>query len=254
MNYVRRNTVRKNILLCFAMACGAWFAATPCLAQKAATPVVVIDLNKVFEAHPAFRPQIDAIKARVKGEEAKIQQQGEQLKASVEKLSSMDPSSADYKQLETQIARSQGQIQADMALKRKGFLEEEAQVYYNTYLEVQSQVKTFAEGNRISIVLRHSSEEIDPTNRQSVLAGINQPIVYNQGGLDITKYNPQGTLLQYVPSKETIESHSRALFRKETVHQVKQTRHQALQIANMAPKKSNRARLNHIHAIKQRYA
>ena len=52
----------------------------------------------------------------------------------------------------------------------------------------QSPGRLFAESNRIGLVLRFSSEEIDPTNRQSVMQGVNQPIVYNQGGLNITKY------------------------------------------------------------------
>ncbi len=61
-------------------------------------------------------------------------------------------------------------------------------MYYETYQEVKTAVKSFAASNRIGIVLRYSSEEIDQANRQSVLQGINQPIVYNQASLDVTKY------------------------------------------------------------------
>ena len=33
---------------------------------------------------------------------------------------------------------------------------------------------------------------MDPNNRQSVMAGVNQPIVYNEARLDITKFIVDG--------------------------------------------------------------
>lgn len=156
--------------------------------EKRTTPIVVLDLSKVFDSHPRFKSRIDQIKASVKAEEGKIQQEGEQLKAQVQQLQVLEAGTPDFKQLESNVARTQARLQADMQLKRKGFLEEEAKVYFETYQEVQAEVKAFAENNRIGIVLRYSSEEIDQANRQSVLQGINQPIVYNQNSLDITGY------------------------------------------------------------------
>ena len=186
MNYVQRNL---SILTCSLAVTFVVLAGLPSVAQdKAPTPIVVLDLSKVFDSHPRFQAKIDQIKANVKTEEAKIQQRGEQIKSSVAELSALPPSSPEFKVLETKTARLQAQIQADMQLRRKGFLEDEAKAYFETYQEVKAEVKAFAESNRIGIVLRYSSEEIDQANRQSVLQGINQPIVYNQGGLDITSY------------------------------------------------------------------
>jgi hypothetical protein len=36
------------------------------------------------------------------------------------------------------------------------------------------------------MVVRHNSEPIDPNNRNSVMAGINKTVVFQQPGLDIT--------------------------------------------------------------------
>lgn len=186
MNCLQRNV---TIVSCGLAVVFATLASSPSVAQeKATTPIVVLDLSKVFDNHKPFKAKIDQIKANVKAEEAKIQQRGEEIKARVEQLSALDSSSAQFKTLETETARMQAQIQADMQLRRKSFLEEEAKVYFETYQEVKAAVKTFAESNRIGIVLRYSSEAIDQANRQSVLQGINQPIVYNQGGLDVTSY------------------------------------------------------------------
>ena len=156
--------------------------------QNAAVPIVVVDLSKVFEQHPTFKPEMERIKAEVKQEEARFQAKGEEMKKKVQKLQTLKPSSAEFTTLETEISFEQGRVQADMALKRKEFLEREAQVYYRTYMQVKQQIKAFAETNRIGLVLRYSSEKMDPNNRQSVMAGVNQPIVYNESGLDITGY------------------------------------------------------------------
>ena len=168
MNYVKRHL---STTIAFGLAATfVALAGSTCLGQeKATTPIVVLDLSKVFDSHTQFKAKIEQIKSMVKAEEAKIQQQGEAIKQRVAKLGSFQPSSAEYKSLEEETARMQGQVQADMALKRKGFLEQEAKVYFDTYEQVKREVKAFAESNRIGIVLRYSSEEIDSANRQSVL-------------------------------------------------------------------------------------
>ena len=184
MNCLRK--ISSTILVASLVALCTPFAH----AQKtgAPVPIVVVDLSKVFEQHPTFKAEMERIKTTVKTTEASFQQQGEQIKQAVQKLQLLTPGSQDFKTLEADTARRQGQIQADMALKRKEFLEQEAQAYYATYQQVKQEIKVFAESNRIGLVLRFSSEQIDPSNRQSVMQGVNQPIVYNQGGLDITKY------------------------------------------------------------------
>lgn len=156
--------------------------------QSNPVPIVVVDLSKVFEQHPTFKTQMERIKAEVKTTEAGFQQQGEAIKKRLQQLQQLKSTSAEYKTLEAEIALGQGQVQADLALKRKEFLEREAKVYYATYMQVKKEIQTFSEANRIGLVLRYSSEKMDPSNRQSVMQGVNQPIVYNQGNLDITRY------------------------------------------------------------------
>lgn len=159
------------------------------MAQANSTvPIVVVDLSKVFEKHPAFTKQMETIKAQVQAAEAELQARGKNIEARAKQLQAYTPSSPEYMKLEAETASMQAQIQADMAIKRKDFLAQEAQAYYQAYQQIKQEIKVFAESNRIGLVLRFSSEEIDPNNRQSVLQGVNQPILYNQGGLDITNY------------------------------------------------------------------
>lgn len=182
----------RNVPASFVIVCLVVLTAPIATAQQAQqgapVPIVVVDLSKVFEQHPTFKSEMERIKLAVKTSEVGFQKQGEQIKLRVQQLQDLKPSSPDFKTLESDTARMQGQIQAEMALKRKEFLEMEAKAYYGTYQQVKQEIKTFAENHRIGLVLRFSSETIDPANRQSVMQGVNQPIVYNQGNLDITKY------------------------------------------------------------------
>ncbi len=101
------------------------------------------------------------------------------------KLGQFRPGTAEYKTTEAEIAQKQAGLQADTQLKRNEFLEKEAQVYYDIYMEVAGEIKSFADNHGIGLVLRFSDDKIDPVNRASVLQGVNRPVVY-QRNLNIT--------------------------------------------------------------------
>ena len=72
-----------------------------------------------------------------------------------------------------------------MQLKRKEFMEAEARAYFNAYTQIVDEVTAFAERYRIGLVLRFNSEQIDPSDPQTVLQGVNRAVVY-QDRLNIT--------------------------------------------------------------------
>lgn len=154
-------------------------------ASSTVTPVAVVDIGHIFKNHPRFTQAMDRVKAEVKSSESEFLTRQKDIEARVKKLNTFRPESAEYKQLEAETARLQAQIQADMAIKRKGFLEKEARVYHDIYQEIQKEVKAFADNHRVGLVLRFSAEPMDPSNRQSVLQGVNRPVVY-QRNLNIT--------------------------------------------------------------------
>ena len=72
-----------------------------------------------------------------------------------------------------------------MSKLRKEFLEREAKVYYQTYLEVSDAVKYYAKRHDIGLVMRFNGEPVDPNHRDDVLREINKPVVL-QDQIDIT--------------------------------------------------------------------
>ena len=72
-----------------------------------------------------------------------------------------------------------------MGKLRKDFMEREAKVYYQTYLEVVDAVKYYAKRHNIGLVMRFNGEPVDPNRRDDVLREINKPVVM-QDQIDIT--------------------------------------------------------------------
>jgi len=178
-------------------------AAAPAPAP-AGTSVVLIDVAYVFKNHVRFNAKMNEIKQAIEQYDAFVREETKKLATTKEKLAQFNQSTPEYKRLEEEGARQSSELQIKVQLKRKEFLEQEAKLYYDTYREVEQTVTVFAQRNRISLVLRFTGDEIKPDDRNSILQGVNRPVVYQQG-LDITEHilsllNPPG---QTVPGPTT---------------------------------------------------
>jgi Skp family chaperone for outer membrane proteins len=151
------------------------------------TSVVVIDVANIFKNHIRFNDKMKEIKAEIDAFEASIRAEQTKFKQKGEGLQQWNPSSPEYKKLEEELARMQSEVQVQVGLKRKTFLEQEAREYYKTYKEIEQSVAVFAQQNRIGLVLRFNGDEMKPDDRNSVLQGVNKAVVYHDR-LDITEW------------------------------------------------------------------
>jgi septal ring factor EnvC (AmiA/AmiB activator) len=147
--------------------------------------VAVLDINEVFEKNIRFKAAMDEIRDDIKAYETSVVEKRKQATAMNEKLAEYQPGSQEYKALETQLAQMAADMQVDMAMKKREFMEREAKLYYSAYMDTLQQVGDFASRYNISLVLRFNGEEIDPKERSSVLQGVNRAVVY-QRNLNIT--------------------------------------------------------------------
>jgi len=180
-------TVRTSIYLATAVAILLCFGiATPQVyGQSAGTSVVVIDIPFVFKNHIRFKAAIEDIKTDIDGYKKYVTDQQKKIRIERERLENFKPGSREYKEIEEGIARMTMEAQLEGARLQKDFMEREAQEYYKTYKEVQEAVADFASRSGIALVMRYNSQEIDPSKRESIMHGVNQNIVY-QNGLNIT--------------------------------------------------------------------
>jgi Skp family chaperone for outer membrane proteins len=93
--------------------------------------------------------------------------------------------SPEFKQVDEEIARLKAEFQLKAGKIRRDFMEREAQVYYNTYMEVSNAVQYYAQQHNIGMVLKFNGDSIDPNNREDILRAINKPVVF-QNNVDIT--------------------------------------------------------------------
>ena len=158
-------------------------AAPP--AAPTGTNVAVIDVAQIFKSHVRFNDQMAQIKKDIEAFEGYVRGKQQEFNTKREALAQFQAGSKDYKDREEELAKMQSDLQVDVGLKRKAFLEQEARVYYHIYKEIEQSVAIFAQRYRIGLVLRYTKDDMKPEDRNSVLQGVNRAVVYH-GGLDIT--------------------------------------------------------------------
>jgi Skp family chaperone for outer membrane proteins len=150
-----------------------------------ATLVAVVDIAKVFEAHPTFKSQLESLQQQAKNADLELESQKKDLSQQSQQLAQLNPGSSDYRQLETNLARYSADVQVHVRQVKKELLLKEARQYYTSFSEIQQAVERVAKKHGISLVLRFDSREMDPTDPQSVMQGMNRAVLL-QRNLDIT--------------------------------------------------------------------
>lgn len=179
-------TSSKKTLALFA--CLA-FLSCPAFAQDTAGSgsglVAVLDVARVFEMNPSFKQRMDALTAEADQFKAKMEAEQNGIRKKAEQLNTFTPDSEQYRQLESELAQQTTTLQTLARQTNNDFLNREAQVYMETYTQMQQVVATIAGKYNISLVLKFESSPIDSSNRGEVVKGVNRNIVY-QKELDLT--------------------------------------------------------------------
>ena len=79
-------------------------------------------------------------------------------------------------------------IQGQIALKRKEFVQKEAHLYFNAYREISDEVNYFCQQRGIALVLNFNGDKIHEDNPDDVARGISNKVVFYTKNLDITPY------------------------------------------------------------------
>ena len=153
--------------------------------SRSVGPVAVVDITQIFKDHTGFKSTMERMKKEVQAYEGSLRTRHEALQKKREQLTNYRAGSPDYIKLERSVADETAKLSVDTQLKKKEFLEREARVYFMVYKEVSQAIAEYSRARKISLVLRYNGEKISPEDRNSVLAGVNRAIVY-QNNLDIT--------------------------------------------------------------------
>jgi Skp family chaperone for outer membrane proteins len=127
-------------------------------------------------------PQIEAAEQRIADEKA----ERDRINGLMEQLKGFNVGTPEYKKLEAEIAKGQGDFNVNAQLQKKDFMDREAKVYLQVYTEVEKAVAQFAREHGIAVVFRFDGDPVDGADRNQILRGITKPIVYYESGNDIT--------------------------------------------------------------------
>lgn len=149
--------------------------------------VAVLDVAQVFEKNTTFIARMDAIKKEAEQFKASMEQKQAALQQEAEPLKTYQPGSPEFNQLQGQLEQKTAALRTEAQQTNNELLNREAQIYYDTYSQMQQAVAKLAGQYNISLILRFDSKPIDRTNRGEVVKGVNRNVVYHKD-LDLTGY------------------------------------------------------------------
>jgi len=148
--------------------------------------VAVIDVGYIFKNHIRFKAAMDKMKDEVMVAENALKGDRDRINGLMEQLKGFNVGTPEYKKLEAEIAKGQGDFNVNAQLQKKDFMEREAKVYLQVYTEVEKAVGQFARDHGIAVVFRFDGDPVDGADRNQILRGITKPIVHYEAGNDIT--------------------------------------------------------------------
>jgi Skp family chaperone for outer membrane proteins len=151
------------------------------------TSVAVIDVGYLFKNYKAFSQAMDDIKRDFEEFEKRVGEQRASMTQKAERLKSLPAGSAEYRQLEEELADATTKQRLEIGRKQKERVEKEAKIYFNAYRRVEWEVQRFADRFGIDLVVRFNSEQMDPAKPETVLQGINRFVVFHRS-LNITDH------------------------------------------------------------------
>lgn len=160
-------------------------AQHPAAANAKRYKIAVVDISYIFKEHAQFKRQVESMKQRMEALDKQFAEERKNIAAKEEKRNQYKPNTPDFKTLDNEITRMKADFAVRAEQEQKTLMQEEANMYYQTYLEVQDAITTYAKRYDLALVLRFNGDDVDPNVRQDIIRGINRPVVY-QNAIDIT--------------------------------------------------------------------
>jgi Skp family chaperone for outer membrane proteins len=151
-----------------------------------ATHQAVIDIGYIFKNHARFKTLMDKMRDEVMAAENGLKAERDRINGLVEQLKGFNPGTPEFKKLEAEVAKAQGEFNVTAQLQKKDFMDREAAVYQEVFGEIQQVVTKFAQEHGIAVVHRFDGNPVNGADRNQVLQSITKSLVYYDTTIDIT--------------------------------------------------------------------
>jgi Skp family chaperone for outer membrane proteins len=183
---MKERDVKKPLLSATIVATLVTMLCAVGAAQAQHASVAIIDMGYIFKNHAGFQAATAEMGKDVKAADTAFNDKKDLIRKMIQKIESYNKGSVEYKQLEQEITKAQADLQVEVKLVQKSFIERESKIYYEVYQKVLDEVKRYADSAGIVLVLRFNGDPADKNNPEEVLRNVNQAIVYYHQAIDIT--------------------------------------------------------------------
>lgn len=153
--------------------------------------VVVLDMVRVFKAHPGHQAAIKTIEARAEAMRKDFQAQQIALQEKA-KQASQQYQGTQLDAIEITLRQEEVALQTKARQAQTELMKSEAETFYKTHSEVMTIVQELCKQYNVGLVLGFDSEPIDPSRPESVIRGVQRSVVYHTN--DLTAF-----VLQRIP-------------------------------------------------------
>jgi hypothetical protein len=112
-------------------------------------PIAILDVAKVFKQAKQFNAEMSRMKVAIEAFDQNVRNR-------------------------MNGTESPEEIQKDVASQKKLFLDEEAKAYAQTYGQIERKLSEICRARDIGIVIRHTSDPLNPSDRSSVLQAVSR--------------------------------------------------------------------------------
>lgn len=173
----------QNPVMAQAPAGGAAAAAAPQVA------VAVIDVGHILKNHPTMKSQMEQIQTQMKTADDKMAAKRDAILKQMEQLrEQFTEGTADYEAREKAIAEQDTEFRLALIKEKKRFEEMQAQVVYQVYTDITTQVQTATQSWGTQVVLRVNREKMDPKKPETVQMVMSQDVIYYNPQIDLTEW------------------------------------------------------------------
>lgn len=148
--------------------------------------IALIDMAHVFNEYDKMKELKEDLGAEFKDAELKAKSYLENIKKLQEELTQFKDGSAEHKARETQIAKLTSEYQTFRQVATKELDRKTAKAHLTIYQEVQDAVEKFCEHFQYTLVIRFSRDELNSSDPQKLIQGLNRQVVYHRRSDDLT--------------------------------------------------------------------
>lgn len=204
--------MRKLIALATGLVClgGVTYFLGTAWGQNKAAPVAelphktgLIDMGVVFNEYKKFAILREDLKAEFAQSEAEAKARAEKLQALVAEAKSgtFKEGSPEFLNREKEFIRLNSEFETFKKITTQDMQRKEAKIYQQIYLEVQDAVVKFSDAYKYTLIIRFSRDEMNSTDPQKIIQGLQRQVVHFRPDDDITDSVIEFLNRKYSPAK-----------------------------------------------------